>query len=327
MNKIIFFLLALSPFTTSAQSFAPQYGQPGSTAIPKDSSCFIAWATNGTITRGYIDINDTTAEFDGSNRATFGYLEDAFGPAEGDLTSVVSLGDSGIITLTFDQLITDGPGFDFAIFENGFVDHYMELGHVEVSSDGIHFFRFPSVSEIPTDAQLDNGSISDCRYVNNLAGKYKRGFGTPFDLADLPTDALLNTEAITHIRIIDAIGAITGTGTTDQDGTVINDPYPTPFASSGFDLDAIGIINVFLNVEENELAVSLYPNPANDHFTLSLQGTATVSIVNTAGQIVSSFEHTDKSVFTFSDQQLEKGVYFITIESSDGKAVRQLVKI
>lgn len=325
MNKILF-ILSLLPFAAAAQSFAPEYGQPGSTAIPKDSSCFIAWATNGTISRGYIDINDTTMEFDDSNRATFGSIENAFGPAEGDITSAVSLGDSGIVTLTFDQLITDGPGFDFAIFENGFVDHYMELGHVEVSSDGVHFFRFPSTSEIPTDVQLSNSSTSDCRYVNNLAGKYKRGFGTPFDLADLPVDALLNTEMITHIRIIDAIGAITGTGTTDQNDTVINDPYPTPFSSCGFDLDAVGVINVFLNVEENELAVQLYPNPASDHFSLALPGTATVSVMNAMGQLVSTYEHTDNSTFSFS-QELDKGVYFVVAENASGKAVRQLIRL
>src|ERR1044071_607874 len=107
MNKLLFGCLLFGG-TAFGQSFAPAPGEPGTTAIPMDSSCFVAWANGGTIVRGFIDINDTTETYNGSNRATLGLIEYAFGPAQGNVNDVVSLGDSGIVTLTFPQFIIDG---------------------------------------------------------------------------------------------------------------------------------------------------------------------------------------------------------------------------
>lgn len=311
---------------SSAQSFAPAPGQPGSTAIPKDSSCFVSWANGGTLYRGYIDINDTTATHNGSNRATFGELEYAFGPAEGNITNVVSLGDSGYVTLSFPLLITDGPGFDFAIFENGFMDHYMELGHVEVSSDGIHFFRFPSISEIPADNQLSNASTSNCGFVDNLAGKYRAGFGTPFDLADLPDDPMLVKSAIIAVRIVDAIGAISGTGTADQNGTIINDPYPTPYSSGGFDLDAVGIINGTLGTSDHLTeTISIWPNPAKDMLQINVLERSTVHILSTDGKLLSMQEIDQKGLIDLRTAGISTGLYQVLIFTEKGIISKRLI--
>jgi len=317
-------LLFLSS-TAFAQSFPSEYGQPGSTAIPKDSVCFVAWATNGTLHRGFLDINDTTVMLDGSNKPGFGTIDLAFGIAQGNITHVVSLGDSGYATLTFDQYIIDGPGFDFAVFENSFADDYMELGHVEVSSDGSNFFRFPSTSEAPIDEQQGNFTFSECEYVDNLAGKYKCGYGTPFDLDDITDNLLLNKSAITHVRIIDVIGAITGTGTVDQYGTIINDPYPTPYASGGFDLDAVGIINGTLSLSENALSATVGPNPSRNEITVITAGKAQVSVYTLSGQLVKSYAHFESSSFSFASNELTEGVYLVTIQTETGNAVRRIV--
>ena len=54
----------------------------------------------------------------------------------------------------------------------------------------------------------------------------------------------MDVNNITHIKVIDVIGSIDPTiATYDHNGNVINDPFPTPFPSSGFDLDAIGVIH------------------------------------------------------------------------------------
>jgi hypothetical protein len=315
MNKLIL-LGCLFAATTSFAQFAPEPGEPGTTAIYKDSSCFTAWADNGIISRGYIDINDTTATYNGSNRATFGELSYAFGHAQGIATNVVSLGDSGYITLTFPQFIVDGPGFDFAIFENGFDDNYMELAHVEVSSDGANFFRFPSVSNIPTVVQLSNSSYSDCEFVNNLAGKYRVGYGTPFDLAAIPDDQLLNKQGITHVRILDAIGAITGTGTTDAGGTRINDPYPTAFASGGFDLDAVGIINGMVGLNENSLEAQLWPNPTTGKLIVRLNRPGTVVLWSIDGKLIRELGTADHFDLELKELGLEAGMYQLSIDSA-----------
>ena len=222
-----------------AGPYAPPAGQSGSTAISKDDSSFVAWATGAEILRGPMDISNP-----GDGDASFGSSEDATGPAEGTSTDVVSLGDGGSATLTFAKPITDGPGYDFAVFENSFSDTFLELGFVEVSSDGTNFFRFDAVSLTQTDTQVAGFGSLDATNLNNLAGKYRQGYGTPFDLNELDGIAELDIANITKVRVVDAVGCIQDAYCTyDSLGNKVNDPWSTPFASSGFDLDAIGVIN------------------------------------------------------------------------------------
>jgi hypothetical protein len=317
MNKLLFFFILIPGFL-QAQSFHPAPGDPNSNAIKKDSSCFISWATGGTVTRGFLDISDTTILASGSNRASFGNVNLALGAATGSVTDVLSLGDSGVATLSFDQFIMDGPGYDFAIFENGFMDNYIEMAHVEVSSDGIHFFRFASTTEVPLDTQSSNASFTDCRMINNLAGKYRIGYGTPFDLSELPNDPNLNKGAVKFVRIIDAIGAISGNHvTTDQFGTIINDPYPTPFESGGFDLEAIGIINGTLGL--NDLAIlniSAFPNPATDQVQITLAGEAYLELYSPDGRLLFAIGHLDSTSISLSE--LATGSYHLRV-TQNGK--------
>jgi hypothetical protein len=54
----------------------------------------------------------------------------------------------------------------------------------------------------------------------------------------------LDVTRITHVRIIDVVGAIDPAfGRLDSSGRIINDPWPTAFSSSGFDLDAVGVLH------------------------------------------------------------------------------------
>src|SRR3989338_1482760 len=236
INLKLMVLLALTPFALHAQSFAPAPGLPGSTAIYKDSSAIVNWASSVEIVRGPMEIQNPSA-----GNASFGAEIDGLGQAD---AIPFSLGDGGTATLKFPFGISNGPGPDFAVFENGFADHYMEFAHVEVSSDGVNFFRFPSVSEVPTDVQIDNFSFSNCAYVHNLAGKYRVHYGTPFDLEDLSFILSLDVQAISHVRLVDVVGSIDPNwGTLDGLGNIINDPFSTPFESGGFDLDAVGVLH------------------------------------------------------------------------------------
>lgn len=324
MNKFILILFILPGFL-HAQSFHPAPGNPGTNAIKKDSSCFVSWASGGTVQRGYLDIADTTITASGSNKASYGNLNLALGPATGSVTDVLSLGDSGVATLSFNQFIMDGPGYDFAVFENGFMDDYIEMAHVEVSSDGTHFFRFPSTSEVPTATQASNATYTDCRMINNLAGKYRIGYGTPFDLSDLPNDPDLNKSAVTFVRIIDAIGALSGHTTTDQFGTVINDPYPTPFESGGFDLEAIGIINGTLGLNDLEtLNAHLFPNPATDHIQITCNGEVDLSLYSTDGRLLLTKKHLDSTVISVAE--FASGVYYLQLNQNGKQQTLNILK-
>lgn len=284
------------------QSYAPEPGQPGTTAIHKDSSLIQYWGDSVTVIRGYLNISNTALGY-----ATYGVEDDALGSADG--AAVVSLGDGGEALYFFEYPVSDGPGPDFAIFENGFIDHYMELAFVEVSSDGVNFFRFDAISEIPTDTQLTNFSTSNCAYIHNLAGKYRMEYGTPFDLEELQGIPGLDINSISHIKIIDVVGSIDANwGSMDSQGTIINDPFPTEFESCGFDLDAIGVINSqYLSIESVSDVLTVYPNPFNDK--LNIVGNGMVIIYDARGNMLIQQECTQE--LTIDTSGLINGVYFV----------------
>lgn len=194
----------------------------------------------------------------------------------------------GKITLLFSFPIHNGPGPDFAVFENGFISAggagvngqiFAELGYVEVSTDGIRFARFPSVSlTLPvnpnglTDPNVGGtgayGTI-DPTNTYNLAGKHVNAYGsswaTPFNLSDLTNDPNIlngnvNLNNINYVRIVDIPGngffkdnaatlidpntidpntGLGGTYYTANHG--IHDAWVT-WGSGGFDLEAVGAI-------------------------------------------------------------------------------------
>ena len=214
-------------------------GSPGSPAVAHDDPALVAFATGVVeLVRGPAEAGNPAAGL-----VSFGAGEKALGAPGLDAFDVVSLGDGGSITLTFARPVTDGPGWDFAVFENSFSDDFLELAVVEVSSNGVDFFRFPSASLTPVAPQVGGFGTLDPTDIHHLAGKYRLGFGTPFDLAELAgASPLLDIRAVTQVRVRDVVGAVDpALATFDADGRVINDPWPTPFATGGFDLDAIGV--------------------------------------------------------------------------------------
>lgn len=234
-----------------AGPFAPAVGQPGSIAIrmpadPNDHSLFTGWATEVSVERGFVRINNPSI-----GRVSHGLPQDALGPAQGQsIEGVVSLGDGGNAVLSFAHPIANGPGFDFAVFENGFVvippnRVFLELAFVEVSSDGIHFERFPAVSLTQTLTQIPNLGTIDTTEIHNFAGKYPMQWGTPFDLEDVrDANDLVDVTAITHVRLVDVAGCLQdGYEQYDSLGNAINEPWPTDFSTGGFDLDAVGVIH------------------------------------------------------------------------------------
>ena len=210
-----------------AGPYAPPAGFSGSTAIHMDDPAFVGWAIGyeGYIVGGNVDVGFQTPE-------------KAMGKAVGDSYDIVCLGRGGAITLTFEPPIADGDGWDFAVFENSFDDVFLELGYVEVSSNGIDFFRFTNDSLTP--GPVGGFGVVNPTDVTGFGGKYRQGYGTPFDLSELDgIDPLLDVNDIGYVRIVDIIGDGTYS---DTSGDVIYDPYPTS-GSAGFDLDAIGVIN------------------------------------------------------------------------------------
>jgi hypothetical protein len=139
-------------------------------------------------------------------------------------SEVLSLGLSGEITVSFKNYwVYDGPGDDFIVFENAFINPinnkvFAEPAVVSVSEDGINFIEFPY--------NLEN--LKGCAGTNPTDGKAdpfspEVSGGNAFDLA---------TIGLTRIKYI-KIKDIT-------DSVLANPSHQFYDATlSGFDLDAI----------------------------------------------------------------------------------------
>jgi hypothetical protein len=321
MRRILLCLSAVIGAASARGQYAPQAGVSGSTAISKNSNVFVAWATGCQLQRGLQQIGNSS-----SGLASLGDASSAVGGPDGN---VVSLGDSGIAVLSFSTPIVNGPGPDFAVFENGFLsttnaeEAFLELAFVEVSSDGVHFFRFPATSNTQDTAQLSPSiqpSYINARQINNLAGKYIGNWGTPFDLSELAGTPGLDINAITHVRLVDVIGSIGAEGSLDGSGRKINDPFPSPFPSSGFDLDAVGVINAMPAGISNAgvAGIHIFPNPAGDKVQVSLPfDGAKLELRDAAGRVMQQqLVRDNHTVLLLSS--LSAGTYFITIQSPTG---------
>jgi hypothetical protein len=105
--------------------------------------------------------------------------------------------------------------------------------------------RFSAVSLTQTQTQIPNLGAIDTTEIHNFAGKYRMGYGTPFDLEELKNaNEWVDVSAITHVRLVDVVGTLLDAyASHDSEGTKINDPWVTDFSTGGFDLDAVGVIH------------------------------------------------------------------------------------
>lgn len=327
---ILFAISGLGGLYPLAAQFAPVVGVEGTTAIDKNDTRFVEWATGCTVQRGLQNIADSSLGY-----ASAGQPQDALGQAD---IVTVSLGDGGIATLTFDKPIYNGPGYDFAVFENGFVTYdsveaFLELGFVEVSSDGVHFFRFPDISDVQDTAQTGTFGSTDGGQLYDLAGKYIAGYGTPFDLEELTDTPGLDINNITYVRVIDVVGSIDSEyATYDSKGHIVNDPWPTPFPSCGFDLDAVGVLNAvgLTGIPEvSEQDLKIYPNPVQSGNQLHVVfggGDASVFISDINGRLISQYEATGTQLL-IPTNTLAPGVYFLQAKTiSSGYNLRLIVQ-
>jgi len=291
--------------------FCGAVGTDGCNAIAVNDNQFVAWATSLVVTRGPQIITNPTGPL-----ASYGEEANAIGPAtENNTTDVVSLGDGGSALITFDRPIRNGEGPDFAVFENSFDDSFLELAFVEVSSDGEHFVRFPATSLTSTDEQVGSYGAVDPTMINNLAGKFRIGYGTPFDLEELAGSENLNLDSIVYVRVIDVIGTIDPQyASYDAFGHIVNDPWPTNFASSGFDLTGVGVIHQKpVGIETHEMPqVFAYPNPCTGTLYIINENAERVELYNLNGKLLQVVDNGDTHV-TLNMQSYPAGLYLLKV--------------
>lgn len=316
--KLTLAIVLISMNVFAQGPYAPVADSLGTTAIHKDSSAFIDWASACIIERGWKNITDITL-----GKTSTGDIYSA--TEKSGVNGVVSLGDGGSAILTFSSPIINGNGPDFAVFENAFNNTFLELAHVEVSSDGINYFRFESSSLSQINSQIMNEvNTTD---IQNLAGKYRAQFGTPFDLEEMIGITNLDVNNITHVKIIDVIGSINQSyASYDSQGNIINDPFPTPYETGGFDLDAIGVIHSYVGIEESLNTFKVFPNPAKEKATIIFDNLSdkTIQLIDLNGVIVfqlkSKSNQIDLDLFRYA-----KGVYILKLIEGGNINIQKLL--
>ena len=200
------------------------------------------------------------------------------GPRGGGLGSgsvdVVSLGVGGHVTLGFDVTITDGPGADFIVFENGFEFGgavFAEVAFVEVSSNGVDFARLPSRYDgppgpLPPFGNVPYGSFTglvggvpvlanvDSNMIDPLDPAV--GGGDAYDLTSLVghplvASGLVQLDAIREVRIVDAEAGVD----TDSNGVLV---WDNGGALGSADIDAVAVIHHTGNQDPSGPSVDLF---------------------------------------------------------------------
>ncbi|MFO1020435.1 MAG: hypothetical protein U0903_07035 [Planctomycetales bacterium] len=143
-------------------------------------------------------------------------------------TDVFSLGSGGEIVLEFtDNEVFDGPGPDFIVFENPFLQEpgndphagYFEFGRVDVSEDGVNWKFFPA----------DTGTKKGCAGWNPVLANADENAISPTDPEKAGGEAYdlkdVGLKVVRFVRITDLQNKLGGEGT------------------MGFDLDAVAAVH------------------------------------------------------------------------------------
>jgi hypothetical protein len=177
----------------------------------------------------------------------------------GGSTDVLNLGLGGSVTVQFvDNVIYNGPGPDFTVFENpfyiggSFEQVYLEPGYVEVSDDGVHFVQFPCDYVVQSPPLQDDPHPSHYlgfAGVHPVFSNSANGIspldpavsgGDTFDLADIAAEASAQGIDLDNIRFIRITDVYIKQGKDSQGDIIPGTNYPTP---NGFDLDAISALH------------------------------------------------------------------------------------
>jgi YVTN family beta-propeller protein len=193
-------------------------------------------------------------------------------------SDILSLGYGGEIILRFDNnIVCDGEGADFLVFENCFISWFsprpvVEPAIVAVSQDGEHWMTFP----FDTTTLQGLAGVTPVRSTQYPTVPDSSG-ADGFDLADLPVDW------IRYIRLTD-----------------IGNNWRSSEKHRDFDLDAVVAVNSRPDVASGVAdplpmpqafpLVQNYPNPFNPRTTIKVDlqqsGRLRIDIHNLAGQHV-----------------------------------------
>ncbi|HVM61796.1 MAG TPA: hypothetical protein VMV72_13120 [Verrucomicrobiae bacterium] len=224
---------ALGVASATAGSF-PDYNQ----GIRSNDARIVGWATGW---QDYIQPDPSSGGYCHNNAGQSDSISNAVLGAPADFTMngttkhVLALGHASSITVTFGGPIPSGPGWNFAVFENSFLDMssalagrsggtnfvydnsgtnlvpvargvnfiWTKLAFVDVSSDDTNWARFPATylnTDVLFQATVPDSPqhwlSQDATMINGLAGTTALQYGTPFSLSVLTNNPNVRSGAV-----------------------------------------------------------------------------------------------------------------------------------
>ena len=221
-------------------------------------------------------------------------------PQGNDVVNFVALGFGGSLTLKFNYVIFDNPASnDLQVVETSYGNPtcaaYPERALIEGSLDGVNWIQ---LGQLCQDGQVDINSAGVVQYI----------------------------------RLTDRSAASSFSGTADGydvDGVIAINPTCGSVAARSAADQVVDVVNV----PNEEVSSSLYPNPASDITTLSIDGTNanetwTVSIADLSGRVISTTTFVANegiSEYRISVSELSFGIYQIVATNGSNKIVQKLV--
>lgn len=220
-------------------------------------------------------------------------------------TYVTRLKTNGSIDMTFGD---NGFAFFETFSGEGCVNNCYA---VTVADDGQIFGTFYS---------YNHSTYASRAYVFNLdsKGKQKENFAGTGVMPFAFTDPEIQTSEV----LLQEDGTLLVSGYL-YDGDMSTDVF---VASINTDVDSDGPDNPDDSVEELEKSFNIYPNPATSviYVESSNDDNATINIIDLTGRCVKEVETTN-NLTAISTEDINKGVYFITVQQNDNKIVEKLI--
>lgn len=207
-----------------------------------------------------------------------------------------------------DSIILNGAGADTYAWDNGAVDG------VEFTPASAGIITY-TVTGTDVNSCVNTGSVlvQVNQLVLNAAITHETaGNDGAIDLT-VTGGTGTNTYSWSNGETTEDIGSL-GIGTYT---VTVNDGVCTDSAS-------YTIINV-LGIEDNEAtSIEIYPNPTSGLITINVEGTFNYTIVNVLGEVVITGQGNNIENVDLTD--MNRGTYFITIESDDNIEVLKIIK-
>ena len=257
--------------------------------------------------------------------------------------SVVSLHWTPAYQATIYKIMRNGLGIGETT-EVEFVDENLEAGEtycyqVVALGEG---FEEHSNEVCVTTPEAPEPPVLPCSAPTNLFGDFRSGleFSSAIHIGWLaPEDRVPDSYTLIAIDMLGGNDTTIVTGITETfyeeihvtDGTdrIFQVKAVYPECESEFALTANGedfVRLTDLSVNECQMNVKLYPNPASSQVTIEAEGIISVSVYDFIGQcLMESIVREDHTTIDLS--HLQSGVYFVKVSTQNGSVIQKVVKM